>query len=378
MFFHIFKYELLTFLRNKSLLFWMLAFPMILGTFFYVAFGNLYSSEIFSEIPVAVVKETGYSEDSYFETALEEANQGEASLFDVQYADSEKALDLLEDGEVSGVIYVGDEITLSVKSEGTNQTIIKFFLDQYKSMEQIITEAAEKDPTRLQDVVNAMTADINCSTERKISDGNQDTTVQYFYNLVAMSCLFASLAGLNFVIKNQGNLSQIGARRCVSPVHKLKSVTAGLLANMLVCYVLNAVGLSYLIFVLRINFGASALPLYGITLVGSVMGVALGFFVGSIGRAGEGAKSALLSAVSMFFCFMSGLMVSNMRQVVDKYAPWFNRINPAALISDSFYSLNIYPTYDRLVRNLVTLVIIAAVCTAGGFLMTRRQKYASL
>jgi ABC-2 type transport system permease protein len=353
----------------------MLAFPMILGTLFYVAFGNLYSSEMFSAIPVAVVEQ---KENTVFKTALDEVSKGDGALFDTQYADTDKALELLEDGGVSGVIYIGDEIKLSVKSEGTNQTIIKFFLDQYKINEKIITETAEKDPTKVQDVVNAMTADINCSTERKISDGNQDMSVQYFYNLVAMSCLFASLAGLNLVIKNQGNLSEIGARRCVSPVCKLKSVTASLLADMLVSFVLNAVGLSYMIFVLKINFGASAIQLYGITLVGSVTGVALGFFVGSIGRAGEGAKTVILTSASMLCCFLSGLMIANMRQVVDKYAPWFNRINPAALISDSFYSLNIYSTYDRLARNLITLGIITVLCTVGGFLMTRRQKYASL
>jgi ABC-2 type transport system permease protein len=223
-----------------------------------------------------------------------------------------------------------------------------------------------------------MTAEVNCVTERKISDGNQDMYVQYFYNLVAMSCLFGSLAGLSLAIKNQGNLSDIGARLCVSPVYKLKSVMAGLLADMLVSFILNAAGLCYLMFVLKIDFGAPLLPLCGITLVSSSTGVALGFFVGSIGRLGEGAKTAILISVFMFCCFMSGLMVMNMRLLVDKYAPWFNRINPAALISDSFYSLNIYSTYGRLARNLITLAVIAVVCTVGGFFMTRRQKYASL
>jgi ABC-2 type transport system permease protein len=161
-------------------------------------------------------------------------------------------------------------------------------------------------------------------------------------------------------------------------VHKLKTVTASLLATAIISFVCNAAALAYLLFVLKINFGASAIPLFGITLVGSAAGVALGFFVGSIGRLAEGAKIAILTSASMLCCFLSGLMVANMRITVDKYAPWFNRINPAALISDSFYALNIYPTYGRLIRNLVTLAIIAVICTAAGFVLTRRQKYASL
>ena len=55
MFFHDFKYSFLLLIRNKVELFWLLAFPIILGTFFYFAFGNLYdTTERFSEIPVAV------------------------------------------------------------------------------------------------------------------------------------------------------------------------------------------------------------------------------------------------------------------------------------------------------------------------------------
>ena len=58
MFLHLLKYELLTGLRNRQAMFWMLAFPIILGTFFNIAFSGLYESdELFKEIPVAVCTE---------------------------------------------------------------------------------------------------------------------------------------------------------------------------------------------------------------------------------------------------------------------------------------------------------------------------------
>jgi ABC-2 type transport system permease protein len=285
---------------------------------------------------------------------------------------------MLENGDVSGVIYVGEKITLSVKKEGINQTIIKSFLDCYKANESIVTETAEKNPEKVSDVVAAMTAEINCNAEKNLSGKNTDTAVQYFYNLMAMACLFASLSGITLAIKNQGNLSDVGARKCVSCADKLKSAAAGLAAAVLVNFVCNAIGLAYLLYVLRINFGAAALPLFGITFVGSLTGVAIGFLVGSVGTASENVKTVVLVSVIMLCCFFSGLMAYNMRMVVDKYAPWFNRINPAALISDSFYSLNIYSTYERLLRNLITLAVIAAVCLIGGFLAVRRKKYASL
>lgn len=45
MFLHLLKYELLTGLRNRQAMFWMLAFPIILGTFFNIAFSGLYESD---------------------------------------------------------------------------------------------------------------------------------------------------------------------------------------------------------------------------------------------------------------------------------------------------------------------------------------------
>ena len=44
-----------------------------------------------------------------------------------------------------------------------------------------------------------------------------------------------------------------------------------------------------------------------------------------------------------------GLMMGNMKAVIAEKIPGFNNINPAAVISDSFYCLNIYEDYDRFI-----------------------------
>ena len=51
MFIHNFKYTFKTLFRNKSLLFWTFAFPIILGTFFNMAFSDIESSEKLNKIP---------------------------------------------------------------------------------------------------------------------------------------------------------------------------------------------------------------------------------------------------------------------------------------------------------------------------------------
>ena len=70
LFLHEFKYEWIRVLRQKEELFWVLLFPMILGTLFHVAFGNLNNStENFHTIPAAVCLETG-SENEPFREVL--------------------------------------------------------------------------------------------------------------------------------------------------------------------------------------------------------------------------------------------------------------------------------------------------------------------
>ena len=57
LFFHNAKYTMLSMFRLKVTLFWTLAFPLLLATFMYMAFGNLFEKdEMFKTINVAVVE----------------------------------------------------------------------------------------------------------------------------------------------------------------------------------------------------------------------------------------------------------------------------------------------------------------------------------
>ena len=56
MFYHNLKYSIKILLKNKVLIFWTFAFPIILGTFFHMAFSNLVSSEKLDIIDIASKK----------------------------------------------------------------------------------------------------------------------------------------------------------------------------------------------------------------------------------------------------------------------------------------------------------------------------------
>ena len=53
----LYLYHLKNLIKTKELLFWTMAFPIILGTLFFAAFGNAKMEDNFSRIPVGVVIE---------------------------------------------------------------------------------------------------------------------------------------------------------------------------------------------------------------------------------------------------------------------------------------------------------------------------------
>ena len=57
------------------------------------------------------------------------------------------------------------------------------------------------------------------------------------------------------------------------------------------------------------------------------------------------------------------LMVGDIKGTIEANVPIINNINPAAVMSDIFYSLNMYDDYSRFFRCIITLIIMSAVFT---------------
>lgn len=236
----------------------------------------------------------------------------------------------------------------------------------------------ERDPSQLPALIDSMQNETNAVYTRSLGKGNNDAYIQYFYNLLAMQALFSYLSGLAIITNGQANLSEIGKRTNAAPVRKCLTALAGLSGELVLSFAGSVITVLYLVFVLKKDMGVSIPVMLLITLVGSMAGISIGFFFGGIGNAGYDKKNGILTAIIMALCFLSGLMIGNMRAVIEVKAPWFNRINPAALITDCFYSANTYGIGSRFYTDILTLVCITAILTAGGMILTRRQRYASL
>lgn len=377
-----FKYALLRLMRNKANLFWILVFPIVLGCFFKIAFSNITASESFHTIPVAVV-EGDNADATAFHTMIEQlSGDSEDAMLSATFCDDKKARTLLEKGKVDGIFYTTDTVELAVNSDlsdaSINQSILQSLLTQYYLNRDLIVQILTTNPGNIESLVDSIGQSVDTRKEVSLTRNNTDTYDQYFYNLIAMACLYTAMGGINLAINNSANLSSLAARKTIAPVKRAALIGTELLAIILFESLLNMVSFLFIVTVLGIHM-TTHLGLAMLTiLISTTFSITFGMFLGCVGPKSEGGKTGLMFAVVMPLCFLSGLMMGTMRMVVEKYAPFVNRINPAALISDSFYALNNYDTLTRYTGNILTLLLMTVLFLIISILVTRRKTYASL
>ena len=107
MFIHNFKYTLKILLRNRMLIFWTLAFPIILGTLFNMAFSNIENSEKFDIINIAIVDNEDFENNEIFKESFKNlsSEENEDRLFDTKYVTNEEASVLLQNGDITRIYY---------------------------------------------------------------------------------------------------------------------------------------------------------------------------------------------------------------------------------------------------------------------------------
>ena len=71
-------------------------------------------------------------------------------------------------------------------------------------------------------------------------------------------------------------------------------------------------------------------------------------------------------------------MYGDMKVIITEKAPIVNKINPAAVISDSYYCLNMFGAGSRYFMTLIYMLILSAVLIALGLFMGRRNHYDSI
>ena len=373
------------------LIFWTFAFPVILGAFFYMAFSDIEDSEKLHVIDIAVVENTGFRESEMWKESLE-ALSDEASgeqVFCTKYVSEEEAKRLLSEKEIAGYFMLADgEPQVTVASDGINETVLKYVVEEIYQTEEIVRNTAERRiqqgemPTAefyeqlSKEVMNLV--DSENRGIRDVSGANLSYTMIEFYTLIAMTCLYGGILGMVAVNQNLANMSSKGKRVSVSPVGKSRMILSSVLAGYVIQMVGVALLFAFTIFVLHVDYGNHLPLIVLLALCGGLAGLSVGIAIAVLVKSGDNVKTGIVISVTMAGCFLSGMMGITMKYLVDKNIPLLNLLNPANMITDGLYALYYYDTFDRYWQNAASLLVFAFSMILFSVLGLRRQKYDSI
>ena len=261
---HLLKYHLKINLRDFNVVFWPLIFPILLGTLFYFSFGTMKEAD-FEIVPVAVVNESGpdngQSDEAWLKNLQNEIGGMQNGIF-VQYLreldgklirveelSEEQAKKKLKEQEVSGIYLCkeGEDAVLEVNGSGMKESILEAVLNTYLEQKDAFVEIATTHPEGLQAAVSQMQDYQDLIQDVSLGGKTTDGNVQFFYALIAMACFYGGFIGFGTAIRLQANISALGARRCVTPTHKLKVI----LSEFVVAFVIHLVNVLILLFYLK-------------------------------------------------------------------------------------------------------------------------------
>lgn len=393
MFLHNLKYTIKTLFKNKILIFWTFAFPIILGIFFNMAFSNIEKDEKLKVFDIAVVNDSQFENQEIYQEALKElsADDSENKLFNIKYVKKEKADSLLDDSDIEGyIIFKNEAPQVVVKKNGTYQTLIRFVVTEIGQNKAIIEDLTKKtveneiakgstsfDPEKIaKDILEKINnGQVNM---KNISASNLSYMQIEFYTLIAMTCMYCGMLGLTAINNCLANMSSKGKRISVSPNKKSIIVLSSAIGSYLVSMVGIAILILFLRFVLKVDFGDNTPLVILLSAVGDLAGISMGVLIASVFRGSEGAKTGITIAITMFLSVLSGMMGVTLKYVIDKNVPVINLINPNNLITDGFYSLYYYDTLDRYLRDVTYLLVFVVICLTISFISLRREKYDSI
>lgn len=390
MFIHNFKYAIKTLFGNKMLIFWTFAFPIILGTFFNLAFSSIEENEKLDIIDIAIVNNEDFKNDEIMKTTFKELSNknNKDRLFNTKYVNLEKAKKLLSNNKISGYLFIEDnDPKIVVLKSGIDETILKYTVDQINQTKEIIPDIVNKevekssireiDYEKIYKKISKLVKE-DTSNITDISKSNLSYTMIEFYTLIALTCLYGGTISMYAINMSLANMSSKGKRIQISPIKKSKII----LSNLFASYIVQLLGLLllflYTIFVLHIDYGDNIPLIIILSLIGTLAGLSLGVAVATLLKKNEATKTGIIISITMLGAFLSGMMGITMKYIIDKNIPIINKINPANMITDGLYSLYYYSGIERYLFNIISLLIFSSILIIISCISLRRQKYDSI
>lgn len=405
-----FKYLVLSLVRNKGMMVWTLAFPLILSTCFAFMFAGLDGQGQTQPVRTLVVEDAAYHDDAAFQAFIKGvAGQGEdnvnaadnallAPTFVPTMDEARRQMDQSvldgDDDPYVGIVAVDaqgqPQVTLCASNSVMNaqmgpiyQLILVTVMDTYSSRRQLVDDLAQTDPAAFAKpaVIEAVAA-VPAATEKvSLTQNTPKESVRYYFALLGFAAVMGAQTSLIAVTWLLPRTSALGARRSVGGTSRLRSLAGTLAACWVVSFLCLVVAYVYIRLVAGVDFAGRDLGCLVALAVSSLMATALGAVIAVLPKVDTKAKSGILTSVVCLASLFAGLYGQPTMELADTVAaacPASQWINPAVQVSQALFSLMYYDTLGPFVGHLAALLVMGAVFFACSAAALRRQRYASL
>lgn len=335
--------------RDFGFLFWTLIYPILLAVFFNIAFSGLLNIEM-EDISVGVDAENPIL------PILEEVD-----ILNVEKISNTEAEKKLNDEEIHA--YIDKNLNILVKKSGIEQTIVREIVEQIRQIGKLNRPIERYD-----------------FTKNYVSGKNQrgDSIIIAFYSLFAMVSTYGLFVGIESITAIQANLSKIGTRINMTPLKKENFLLSGAIVSLLLNLFANCLLFMFIEFVLKIHIFTDLKYSALLIVMGNLFGVALGIFIGASNRRDANIKRIIGIIVTLSLSFLSGMMGSWIKVMLDRYVPIVARINPIAIITNSLYRINLLESTKNVGEGIFLLGLYSIILLSISYVFLRRQSYDSI
>lgn len=378
---HLYLYRLKILLKNRSLIFWTCLFPLIIATVYFLIFYNASEDKELFNVPIAIqeVNETKSVGDYLSSIKSKEG----ISLFLVTYVSSAEGESLLLNDMVDAYISYDDNFNINSR-ESNNKSLLKTYLDIYLEKVEIKNEV--KDTLLQEKEISGILQ------EKEVSGAFHDKTWNYvtyeavtnsskslyFYAVIAFACILGSNWGFKEMMDFYGDGSFIGLKIQISTMEKKYLILSNITAIMTIHFSSVLILLFYLVEVLNVIVKRNTPIMILIVFLGSFVGITIGASIFMLLQTNKRVKRAVLNTFIIVGGILSGLFYPNVNYYIIKKVPMIHYLNPASLITNTFYNLLYKEDFYKVYINLSIILSWGILLGFLALSSLRRRNYASI
>lgn len=378
----------LSLVRDKALLVWALAFPIIMTCIFMGMFSGIADAYDAVGSSLGVVRDENYSAAA---VGLDETIQAISDptssdrICDVTYYESATAAEAAANaGEVDAYLTVDSAGTpqLHVTSASISQngrlpvSLLAEVLDSYQHTRSAVERVAATRPELLAtgEAIGAFTGDAVRTVQLTATKNPPSADARYYYALLALACGMGATAAMVSVRRLLPTAGPLGARQALAAVPRWRMLVGALLGAWVCEFVCLLAAAFFMWGVAGVPFGEDAPGVVCALADASLMACAAGALCGTVPHMETGMISGITCLLSLF-TGLYGTASQQLADAIEATAPALAHANPLWQTTNCFYSLLYYDTPSAFLESVAALLVMALAFLALASFRLRRTSY---